>query len=112
ESLGPTSYPFAVRPAPLAEVLPDGALPALQAALRDFDRRLPGYAGSDAMLVGPESRSSAPLRMERDEETYVSTSHPGLYPVGEGAGWAGGIMSAAVDGLRAAEAIARNFAPA
>ncbi len=112
ETLGPTSYPFAVRPAPLAEVLPEGAPAALQAALADFDRRLPGYAGADAMLVGPESRSSAPLRMERDEETLVSTSHPGLYPVGEGAGWAGGIMSAAVDGLRAAEAIARAFAPA
>jgi hypothetical protein len=111
ETLGPTSYPFAVRPAPLAEILPDGALPALQAALRQFDRRMPGYAGSDAMLVGPESRSSAPLRMERDEETLVSSSHPGLYPAGEGAGWAGGIMSAAVDGLRAAEAIARSYAP-
>lgn len=112
ETLGPSSYPFAVRPAPLAEVLPDGALPALQAALRDFDRRMPGFAGHEALLVGPESRSSAPLRMERDEQTLVSTSHPGLYPVGEGAGWAGGIMSAAVDGLRAAEAIARTFAPA
>ncbi len=111
-SLGPTSYPFAVRSAPLAEVLPPGSVPALRAALMDFERRLPGYAGADAMLVGPESRSSAPLRMERDPRTYVSVSHPGLYPMGEGAGWAGGIMSAAVDGLRAAEALARHAAPA
>ena len=112
ESRAPTSYPFAVRPAPLVEVFPDGAGPALAAALRDFDRRIPGYTGADAMLVGPESRSSAPLRMERDDETGESTSHPGLYPVGEGAGWAGGIMSAAVDGLRAAEALAKVYAPA
>lgn len=109
ESLGPTSYPFPVRSALLEQVLPSGAVPALQAALRDFDRRLPGFAGDEAMLVGPESRSSAPLRMDRDGESYESTSHPGLYPMGEGAGWAGGIMSAAVDGLRAAEAIDRAY---
>jgi uncharacterized FAD-dependent dehydrogenase len=109
ETLGPTSYPLAVRSALLAEVLPTGAVPALQAALRDFDRRLPGFAGDEAMLVGPESRSSAPLRMDRDALSYESTSHPGLYPMGEGAGWAGGIMSAAVDGLRAATALDRGF---
>ncbi|GJM23075.1 MAG: hypothetical protein DHS20C15_29900 [Planctomycetota bacterium] len=110
-SLGPTSYPFAVRSAPLAEVLPDNAVPALQAALRDFDRKLPGYVCDEAMLVGPESRSSAPLRIERGDD-HASISHAGLYPVGEGAGWAGGIVSAAVDGLRAAEALAVSFRPA
>jgi len=110
-SLAPTSYPLPVRPARLDELLPAGAYPALVAALRDFDRRIPGYAGPEAMLVGPESRSSAPWRMERDAETHESPSHPGLLPIGEGAGWAGGIMSAAVDGLRAAEAIARGYAP-
>lgn len=112
ESLGPTSYPLAVRSAPLERVLPDGAAEALRAALRDFERRIPGYTGEQAMLVGPESRSSAPLRLERDDETRQSLSHPGLFPVGEGAGHAGGIMSAAVDGLRTAEAIARAWAPA
>ncbi len=112
ETLGPTSYPFAVRSAPLAEILPEGAAAALRMALRDFDGRMPGYAGPQAMLVGPESRSSAPLRMLRDRTTYASASHPGLYPAGEGAGWAGGIMSAAVDGLLTAEAIADAFAPA
>ena len=112
ESLGPTSYPLAVRPALLAEVLPDGAHAALRAALVELERRLPGYAGEQAMLVGPESRSSAPLRLLRDEHALESPSHPGLLPVGEGAGHAGGIMSAAVDGLRAAEAIARAWAPA
>ncbi|MCB9899285.1 MAG: NAD(P)-binding protein [Planctomycetes bacterium] len=111
ESLGPTSYPLPVRPAPLERVLPDGAADALRAALREFERRIPGFCGEHAMLVGPESRSSAPLRLERDDETRESRSHPGLYPVGEGAGHAGGIMSAAVDGLRTAEAIAWRFAP-
>lgn len=108
-SLGPTSYPLPLTPAPLDEVLPDGAGEALRAALRDIDRRLPGYAGEHGMLVGPESRSSAPLRLLRDRETMESPSHPGLIPVGEGAGYAGGIMSAAVDGLRAAEAVARRW---
>lgn len=110
--LAPTSYPLPVRPALLDEVLPDGAAAALRAALVQIDRRMPGYAGHEAMLVGPESRSSAPLRLLRDTLTLESSSHPGLYPVGEGAGYAGGIMSAAVDGLRAAEAIARAWAPA
>lgn len=111
-SVGPTSYPFAVRPAPLDEVLPPGARAALVAALVDLDRRLPGFAGPDAMIVGPESRSSAPLRILRAAESYESPSHGGLYPSGEGAGWAGGIVSAAVDGLRVGEAIARRYAPA
>jgi hypothetical protein len=107
-TLGATSYPFAVTSAQLAQVLPEGAAAALRAALREFERRMPGYAGEHAMLVGPEARSSAPLRIERDPASYESTSHAGLYPLGEGAGWAGGIMSAAVDGLRGAEALARH----
>lgn len=112
ESLLPNSYPLPVRSAPLDEVLPEGTGPALRAALTDLGRRLPGYDGEQGLLVGPESRSSAPVRLDRDETTGESVSHPGLYPVGEGAGHAGGIMSAAVDGLRAAEAIARTWAPA
>lgn len=110
-TLGATSYPFAVTSAQLAQILPEGADAALRAALLDFDRRLPGYAGEHAMLVGPEARSSAPLRLERDPTSYESPSHAGLYPLGEGAGWAGGIMSAAVDGLRGAEALAARRRP-
>ena len=112
DAVGPTSYPLPVRPAPLDEVLPAGAPEALRAALTELDRRLPGYAGEQGILVGPEARSSAPLRLLRDAQTLESPSHPGLLPVGEGAGHAGGIMSAAVDGLRAAEALARRWAPA
>ena len=112
ESLLPTSYPLDVRSAPLDDVLPPGAAPALRDALARFERSMPGYAGEQAMLLGPESRSSAPLRLVRDAETLESPSHPGLLPVGEGAGHAGGIMSAAVDGLRAAESLAKRYAPA
>ena len=109
ESLGKTSYPLPLTSAPLDEVLPVGAADSLRAALLDIDRRLPGFAGEHGMLVGPESRSSSPVRLLRDAETLESPSHPGLFPVGEGAGHAGGIMSAAVDGLRVADALVRRW---
>jgi hypothetical protein len=112
DQLLPTSYPLPVRPALLDDVLPDGVADALRGALTDIDRRMTGYAGEQAMLVGPESRSSSPLRLLRDDETLESPSHPGLFPVGEGAGHAGGIVSAAVDGLRVAEALARRYVAA
>jgi uncharacterized protein len=109
ESLGKTSYPLPLTSAPLDEVLPVGVADSLRAALLDIDRRLPGFAGEHGMLVGPESRSSSPVRLLRDAETLESPSHPGLFPVGEGAGHAGGIMSAAVDGLRVADALVRRW---
>ena len=62
----------------------------------------------DAILIGVESRSSAPIRIPRDPQSLQSTSHAGLYPCGEGAGYAGGIMSAALDGIRVADAIAKG----
>ncbi|MDF1664755.1 MAG: FAD-dependent oxidoreductase, partial [Planctomycetota bacterium] len=61
------------------------------------------------ILVGPESRGSSPIRMPRDPESRVSTSTPGLYPMGEGAGFAGGIMSAALDGARSAQAVIEQY---
>ena len=73
-----------------------------------FERRLPGFARPDAVLTGVETRSSSPLRIVRDEG--LESNIRGLYPAGEGAGYAGGIMSSAVDGLRAAEAIIRKYA--
>lgn len=113
-SKGPlaSTYPRALAPADLREVLPPEAGRAIQRALALFDRLIPGYAGADALLVGPEARGSSPVRVPRDERSRVSTSTPGLYPVGEGAGYAGGIMSAAVDGLRSAAALAQAWAPA
>ena len=77
---------------------------ALERALGRFQRTLPGFAGAEAQLVGVETRTSSPVRILRDA-ALASPSHPGLYPAGEGAGYAGGIVSAAVDGMRIADAI-------
>ncbi len=75
-----------------------------------MDRRWHGRFLADAVLVGPESRGSSPVRIDRDDESRESPGVPGLYPVGEGAGYAGGIVSAAVDGLRTARAIVAKYA--
>lgn len=79
--------------------------------LTAFAAQLRGFDLPDAVLTAVESRTSAPLRIVRGAD-MESVSHPGLYPVGEGAGYAGGIVSAAIDGLRAAERIIGRFAPA
>ena len=75
-----------------------------------MDRRWHGRFLPEATLVGPEARGSAPVRMLRDEQTREAPGLVGLYPVGEGAGYAGGIVSAAVDGLRSAKAIMARYA--
>jgi uncharacterized FAD-dependent dehydrogenase len=84
--------------------LPQRITDSLEKALPLLDGNLSGFARADAVLTGPETRSSSPIRIIRDE-TKQSTCLRGLYPTGEGAGYAGGIMSAAIDGLEAAEAI-------
>jgi len=89
-------------------VLPSFVVHALREALPHFDRRMRGFITAEAILVGVETRTSAPLRILRDASGQ-SVSHPGLYPCGEGAGYAGGIMSAALDGLRIADAIIAQF---
>lgn len=76
-----------------------------------LDHSLPGFATPDAILTGVETRTSSPIRIKRDDETYQSVSTKGLYPTGEGAGYAGGIMSAAVDGIRVAEKIITQYKP-
>jgi uncharacterized FAD-dependent dehydrogenase len=78
----------------------------LRGALRRFGRTMRGYETSEAVLVGVESRSSSPLRVVRDAATLESPTLAGLFPAGEGAGYAGGIVSAALDGMRIADAIA------
>lgn len=83
-----------------------GVASRLRAALRLFDRRLRGYLTEDAVLVGVETRTSSPVRVPRHPDTLESLDLAGLYPAGEGAGYAGGIMSAAMDGIRVAERIA------
>lgn len=82
----------------------------LREALGAFDRRMHGYVGEDVVLVGVETRTSAPVRVPRDPSTLASPSLEGLYPAGEGAGYAGGIVSAALDGMRVASAIAMRLA--
>jgi len=103
------SYPRGAVTANLADVLPPFIAKALQAGLPSMDRAWRGKFLRDAVLVGPESRGSSPVRIVRDESTRESPIQ-GLYPVGEGAGYAGGIVSAAVDGLRTARAIIGRFA--
>ncbi len=103
-----SSYEPGLAAGDLAEVLDAcglGLAARLRAALRDFDRQLRGYVTDDAVLVGVESRTSSPVRVPRDATTLASPDVAGLYPTGEGAGYAGGIVSAAMDGVRVARAI-------
>lgn len=103
-----SSYQPGVTPGDLRECLPGFVVQTLRAAIPCIDRTLRGFALPDALLIGVETRSSSPLRITRDPATYHSISTPGLYPAGEGAGYAGGIISAAVDGMRVAEAILKE----
>ena len=90
----------------LDQWLPAHIGPRLQQGFRDFDRKYPGFLTNEAVIVGVESRSSSAVRIPRDPETLQSVSHPLLYPCGEGAGYAGGITSSALDGINAALKIA------
>ncbi len=99
------SYQPGITLGSLEQALPDYAIAAIREALPAFERQLHGYAMHDAVLTGVETRTSSPLRITRDE-SLQSRNTRGLYPAGEGAGYAGGILSAAVDGIRVAEAIA------
>ncbi len=105
----PTFRP-GVTGADLNTCLPPFVAAGLREALMTFARQIKGFDLPDAVLTAVESRTSAPVRLLRGEDMQ-STSHPGVYPVGEGAGYAGGIVSSAVDGLRAAEAIISQFRP-
>ncbi len=107
----PSSYQRGVAPADVAELTPALVVAALVHGLPVLDRRWRGRFLLDATLVGPESRGSAPIRVLREELSRESPGVGGLYPVGEGAGYAGGIISAAVDGLRSARAIVARYAP-
>lgn len=104
-----SSYPRGVFNASLADFLPPSVLEALQHGLPIMDRHLRGWFLPDATLVGPEARGSSPVRIPRDDDLRESPTIAGLYPCGEGAGYAGGIVSAAVDGLRTARAIVARY---
>jgi uncharacterized FAD-dependent dehydrogenase len=92
----------------LDPVLPAYAIEAIREALPAFDKQIRGFAMPDAVLTGVETRTSSPVRIRRDEN-FQSINTVGLYPAGEGAGYAGGIMSAAIDGIRVAEAVALSI---
>lgn len=106
-SVEPTYMP-GVELTDISRCLPEYVTAALRNAIPALDKKLHGFAMPDAILTGIESRSSSPVRITRDE-TFQSTNTIGLYPAGEGAGYAGGIISAAIDGLKVAEAIAKNL---
>ncbi|HET8539265.1 MAG TPA: FAD-dependent oxidoreductase [Anaeromyxobacter sp.] len=105
-----TSYRPGVTPADLSELYPERVQEAVRAGLRTFGRRMRGFVTDEAVLVGVETRTSSPCRLVRGEDLQ-SPALRGVYPAGEGAGYAGGIVSSAVDGLRVAEAICAELGP-
>jgi len=108
----PSSYPRGTTPVDLGTILPPMVMDALERGLPAMDRRFRGLFLRDATITGPESRGSSPVRIPRDDETRQHPAVAGLYPCGEGAGYAGGIVSAAVDGLRTARSIVARYARA
>ncbi len=102
------SYKPGVTPTDLSLCLPDYAVAAIREALPAFDHDIKGYSLADAVMTGVETRTSSPIRIRRDD-SYQSIGLTGLYPAGEGAGYAGGILSAGVDGIRVAEAVALSM---
>ena len=102
------SYQPGINLGDLSKALPDFAIEALREAIPAFNRKIDGYSMNDAILTGVETRTSAPICIRRDKSFQSINTH-GLYPAGEGAGYAGGILSAAIDGIKVAEAVAKNI---
>ncbi|MDB5916333.1 MAG: hypothetical protein JWR40_567, partial [Massilia sp.] len=103
------SYTPSVRLTDLGSALPDYAIVAMREAFPAFDKQIRGYYQADALLTGVETRTSSPIRIKRRDDDLQSLNTRGLFPAGEGAGYAGGILSAAVDGIRVAEAVALSI---
>jgi hypothetical protein len=102
------SYTGDVSVCDLNRCLPTFVSSAMKEALGHFDRKVKGFSFEDAILTGVETRTSSPIKMPRDD-SFEAIGICGLYPAGEGAGYAGGIMSAAVDGIKVAEKIIENY---
>ncbi len=105
-ALPDVSYQPGIKSAPLHLLLPEAISSRLQLGFQEFGKKMRGYLSNDAVIVGVESRTSSPVRIPRDNQTLQHPQIKGLYPCGEGAGYAGGIVSAAIDGQKCADAIA------
>lgn len=103
------SYKPGIKLTDLAPSLPDYAIEAIREALTAFGKKIKGFDRDDAILTGIETRTSSPVRIKRDNDSLQSLNTRGLYPAGEGAGYAGGILSAGVDGIKVAEALAKQM---
>ncbi|RHW77262.1 NAD(P)/FAD-dependent oxidoreductase [Colwellia sp. RSH04] len=103
------SYKPGVTYCDLSEALPDYAVAAIREALPAFERKIKGFSMDEATLTAVETRTSSPIQITRDKESFESINTKGLYPAGEGAGYAGGILSAGIDGIKVAEAIALSM---
>ncbi len=104
-----TSYPLGGQWAEIRAILPGDVCDAIARGIRQLDTRLKGFGGPDGLVTAPETRASGPVRIVRDAQTRESVSARGLYPVGEGGGYAGGIISAAIDGMKSAELIIARY---
>ncbi len=105
------SHPLGGEWANIAALIPESVAVALRRARPMLDRKFPGFAGGEGLIAVPETRASSPVRIVRDPVTRQAVRTANLYPVGEGAGYAGGIVSSAVDGIKTADAIIRHYAP-
>ncbi len=101
ETMPKTSYPCGLKSFGMNELFPESIVNALKFGMEDFEKKIPGFI-SNGLMVSPETRTSSPIRVLRDEMTLESTTVKGLYPLGEGAGYSGGIVSSAADGVRLA----------
>ncbi len=103
------SYQPGVKLSNLTEALPKYAIEAIREAIPEFNKKIRGFSMKEAIFTGVETRTSSPVRLKRDANSYESINTKGLYPAGEGAGYAGGILSAGIDGIQVAEAVARSM---
>jgi uncharacterized FAD-dependent dehydrogenase len=108
--IGRCSFLPSVREADLREVLPPFVVEGLKRGFSEFERKMPGFITEEAILIGVETRTSSPVRITRGEDGQ-SANLTGLYPCGEGAGYSGGIISSALDGIRAAERLILSLSP-
>jgi uncharacterized FAD-dependent dehydrogenase len=109
DSLPPTSYAPGIHSAHIDKLLPPQVAHRLQKGFEEFGRKAHGFLTNEAVLIGCETRTSSPMRITRNPESLCHIKIAGLYPCGEGAGYAGGIVSAAIDGERCADSVAKTF---